>query len=311
MTINQRTPEWYEARRYGVTSTDIPAILGISPYRSEGDVAREKLGQEREPVDERTERRFRLGLALEDVIRAEDEIEHGVKLRRVNRLLVHRTLPWAMTSLDFERVGQRVIVEAKSSTSRAWDDGLPEDVEAQVRWQMGVAEYPAAHVVALRYGRDLVCFDLDHDGDTFEGIVRIAADFLARVKAGGPFAESTASVRRAFPRDDGSEVEADPETVMAVKQLLMARRQIKDYEELESALVAAIETRMGPASVMTGPGFRVTWKQAQDSHVVNWRPLAEGVLASLTEEQREALLSLNTEVRTGSRRFIVKEERDD
>src|SRR5512135_1267475 len=124
--IAQRTPEWLAARRVGITSTDIPVLLGLSPYKSEATLAREKAGEDQE-VDAATARRFRLGLAMEEIIRAEDEMEHGYKLRRVNRLLYHPELPWAMTSLDFERVGEKTIVEAKTSRSGRWDDGVPQD----------------------------------------------------------------------------------------------------------------------------------------------------------------------------------------
>lgn len=306
MAILDRTPEWYAARRAGITGTDIPAILGVSRWSSEGDIARQKLGIEQDS-DPAQERRFRLGTAMQDLVADEEVIEHGFKLRRVRRLMTHPDLPWAMASLDFERVGERTIVEVKTSSSREWDDGLPESVEAQVRWQMGVARYPAAHVAALRYGSQLSCFDLTHDQIVFEALVTTAEDFRRRLAAGGPFEESRDSIRRKWPLDDGSEVIADDQTVAAVRDLLATRQNKAQVKDREETLVAAIQTRMGPATVMTGPGFRITWKRSRDGAETDWQLVAQGLLATLPEDQRDALVSIQTSVREGSRRFIVRE----
>lgn len=308
----QRTAEWVEARRSLITSTDIPIILGLSPYKSEGALAREKAGAPDEDTpDAKRERMMRLGIQLEDIIRAEDEIEHGVKLRRVNRLVTHRTLPWAATSLDFERVGERVIVEAKSSRAGRWDDGLPQDVEAQVRWQMGVAGYPAAHVVVLRSGTELECHDLEHDPATFDGLVVIAQDFRRRLAEGGPFAENAASVKARYPSDDGSQIAADADIDAAVYALADARATRKAIEEREEALEVAIKARMATATSLVGSGYRISWKRTKDREETDWKSLATGLLTTLAEPERTALVGIHTTVRDGFRPFRVVLDKED
>ncbi len=308
--MKQGSDEWLAQRRRVVTSTDIPAILGISPWASEGDVARAKRGEE-EPPDAGTARRFRLGHALEEVVRAEDEIEHGTKLRRVHRFITRGDI--AGTSLDYERVGERTIVEIKTTGGRAFDDGLPEYVEAQVRWQMGVARYPRAHVAVLRSGSQLICYDVEHDEATFDGLKVIAADFWQRYLAGGPFAETRDSVRRAWPRDDGTELDAEPPVVEAVDDLVTTRGTIAQLKEHEDALVAAIQTRMGPATAINGPGWRVTWKQAKDTEVTDYKTQAHDALRALADHDpaaAEVLTTIHTNTRPGSRRFLVRMENE-
>jgi putative phage-type endonuclease len=312
--ILQRTPEWYAARLLGITSTDIAAILGVSPWKSEGDVAREKLGAEREEPDDRTARRWRLGLALEDAIADEEYHQHGYRLRRVRRLITSPTIPWALTSLDFERVGEKTIVEAKTSTSKEWDDGLPESVEAQVRWQMGVAGYPRAHVAALRFGRSLVCYDVVHDQAVFDGLVTIAEDFRRRLAAGGPFDETRSSLRRAWPTDDGSVLYADPDSDRLVRELLATRAVLAPYREQESRLEASIIEHLKTASVLVGDGWQVTYKAAKDTEVTDWKALAHDLLGPLSSiAMRDEYISRYTTTKTGSRRLLVraKETRDD
>ena len=313
--MKQRSPEWHAARRAGVTSTDIAAILGISPYKSEGDVAREKLtGEEQEP-DAATARRWRLGLAFEDAVRIEEETEHGIPLRRVRRLIASRAWPWALTSLDFERVGERCIVEIKTSTSRRWRDGLPQHIEAQVRWQMGVAGYPRAHVAALRFGSQLECFDLEHDEAQFGGMLVIASDFRNRLEAGGPFAETRESGHRAWPSDDGQEIAPDPQVEDAVADLLEIRKHIASLETRQDEIIAAVQMRMGPAALMRGPGWRVTWRRSKDGSRTDWKEVAAAYRKALEEiaydaERIDAIESLYTEPKAGARPFILREEKD-
>ena len=76
--MKQGTEEWLEARRSRVTGTDIGALLGVNPWKSEADVAAEKMGG---PGVEST-LRMRIGTALEDLIAREYEAETGYRLRR-------------------------------------------------------------------------------------------------------------------------------------------------------------------------------------------------------------------------------------
>jgi predicted phage-related endonuclease len=250
---------------------------------------------------------MRLGLAMEDVVAGEDEVEHGFKLRHVRRMIISDALPWAGTSLDFERIGQRTIVEIKTSSARDWGEGLPERVEAQVRWQMGVAGYPAVHVAVLRYGSQLECYDLQHDEEVWKNLVIVAEDFRARLAAGGPFSETRESMKRAYRRDDGTEIIATQEEADAVGILLDVRRRKAQLDEQEDNIVLRLQQRMGESSVMTGSGFRITWKQSKPTRTVAWKEIASGLLSQLSDEDRATLIELQTTERDGSRRFVVKE----
>jgi putative phage-type endonuclease len=308
--MKQRTPEWHAARRAGITSTDIPAILGISPWTSEGDVAREKMGAEAPEPDAATARRFRLGLALERVVAEEEYHEHGIRLRHVDRLLFDPERPWAMTSLDFTRVGERTIVEVKTGSSKDWANGLPEYVEAQVQWQMGVSGYPRAHVAALRFGNRLECFDLVADPATYAGMIVIAEDFRRRLAAGGPFAETRESARRAWPIDDGTAMIADEEMVEAVEEYQETRRSIAALEEYRDTLAAAIQTRMGPAALLLGPDWKVSWKRSKDREVTHYKELALDALGRLDPIDIADLMERHTTTEPGPRPFIVREENE-
>lgn len=302
MALQQGSAEWLAARRNLITSTDIPVLLGVSPYKSEATLAREKL----EGTDTEQTLPMRVGLALEPVIADEYERQTGHKLRRFHGLVTHPTIEWAGASPDWRRQGERALVEGKYSTARRWDGGqVPDDVEAQVRWAIGVTGYPTAQVARLD-GRELHISDpIEHDPQVWDNLVAIAADFRRRLAEGGPFAEDAASIKARYPSDDGSELQADAALEEAVIELLRLRALRADTVAAEERIETAIKARMGPATRLSGAGWSISWKKAKDTALTDWRLLADGLLRQLPTDQREALIGLHSTVREGARYFRV------
>jgi putative phage-type endonuclease len=283
-----------------ITSTDIPIILGLSPYKSEAMLAREKLG-EIEPAESTLP--MRVGLALEPVIREEYERQKGIPLRRFHGMVFHPQIEWAAASPDWRRQGARYLVEGKYSTARRWDDGLPQDVEAQLRWALGCSGYPIGDVARLD-GRDLHVSDpVEHDQATFDGLVTIAEDFRRRLAAGGPFAENAASVKARYPADDGTELQADAEIEEAVIELLRLRALNSETEGAIERIETAVKARMATATRLIGSGWTVTWRRTKDVEQTDWRSLADGLLRALPETERTSLVGIHSSVRPGFRPF--------
>jgi putative phage-type endonuclease len=300
--LKQRSPEWLEARRSMVTSTDMPVILGVSPYKSEATLAREKLGQAESPHTLQMD----VGTALEPVIAAEYERLTGTRLRRFHGIVKHPTIEWAAASPDWRRQGARYLVEGKTSQAKRWDGSeVPQDVEAQVRWAMGCAGYPVSDVAALLYGREMRIWTVEHDAATFDNLVAIAEDFRRRLAAGGPFSEDAASIKAAYPTDDGSEVTADAELEEAMLELLRLRALKSEAEEACERIETAVKARMATATRLVGTGWTVTWKRTKDAEMVDWKSIADGLLRQLPEPERTAFVGMHTTVREGFRPFRV------
>jgi len=173
---------------------------------------------------------------------------------------------------------------------------------------MGVGGYPRAHVVVLRYGSSLECFDVAHDPDAFHGLVRIAEDFRRRLAAGGPFAENAASVKRRWPADDGTEMEADGYLSEAAHRLLGVRDSIMVLTEQQELLETDIKTRMGEAARLVGDNFTVTWKRGKDRQTINWPSIAERAIENLPEEERVRLMVEHTVYLPGHRPFVIRKK---
>jgi putative phage-type endonuclease len=304
--IRQGTPEWLEARRSLITATDLPVILGLSPYKCEADLADEKAGKAQEPPSPR----MRVGSMLEPLIGELYTEQTGRVIVPWGHLAIHPDLEWAAATPDFEEWGYDGmpgrIVEAKRTSSRSrFADGLPQDIEAQVVWQLGVTGYPVADVAALIGDDRLEVFTVEANPALFADLVAVAEDFRRRLEAGGPFARDNARIRRDHPVDDGTELTADGDLEEAVEALVAVRASIKASKELEGALVERITTRMGPAAILRGSGWKATWKASRAPVITNWEGIATGLLRTLPETERDTLVGLHQTVGKAQRPFRV------
>lgn len=307
--LRQGTDEWLAYRRTGVSASDIPILLGLSPYRCEADLADEKLGNA--TVEQTLP--MKVGLALEDLIAAEYEQATGRRLQRFRSILRHPDIEWAIASPDRRVIGEKRVVELKhTGSSSRFADGLPQDVEAQVAWQLGVLGWPVADVAVLVGGRELLRpFEVAFDAALFDNLVAVAADFRRRLAEGGPFARDTARIKRDYPADDGSEMLADADLAAAVRALVETREARKRMEANESAIEDAIKARMGPVARLIGDGFSVTWKRTKDVTTTDWKSVADGLLRQLPETERTALVGIHSNVREGFRPFRVQLAKED
>jgi putative phage-type endonuclease len=307
LRVLQGSPEWLEARRRYITATDMAAIEGVSPWGCEQDVADEKtLGT----VTEST-MQMRVGSALEGLILDGYTEKTGRPARHVRGLWVSRLHPWAAASPDATAAGR--LVELKwTGSRRRFADGLPEDVEVQARWQAMVAEVALVDVAVLVVGEDDVrVFTVERDATIEAYLIGKAEDFRARLAAGGPFAQSAESVKRRYPADDGSELAADADLDAAVRALWDLRGRRRQLEEDEAVLETAIKTRMADAARLVGDGWAVTWKRTKDREETDWKAVATGLLATLPETERVALVGLHSVVRPGFRPFRIAWGKED
>lgn len=299
LPVAQGSQEWLDARRQYVTATDVPVLLGLSPWKSEATLAMEKLTGIATPASIP----MRLGSALEPLIAELYQEETGRVLRRFEGMVIHESGILA-ASPDWE--DEEGLVETKWTANRGrFADGLPQDIEAQVQVQLGVSGHRRADVAALSPD-GLLIFPVTFDADLFAHLLTVAADFRRRLAEGGPFAHDSASLKAAYPADDGSDLIADEDLTEAVHRLQAIREQRTAIEAAEEALKVAIQSRMGTASRLLGPDFTVTWKRTKDSTTVDWKSVADGLLRQLPEPDRAAIVGIASTVRPGFRPFRVE-----
>ena len=296
--VRQGSPEWLAYRRTVITATDIGALLGVSPWACEADVADAKVnGTQIEST-----LRMRKGSALEPFIASEYEAKTGKRVRRFRAMVRHPEYEWAAASPDAAVIGERRLLEFKHTSSRTrFSEGIPQDVAAQVAWQLGVTGYPVAEVVVMT-DDSITILEQEADDAVFADLVAVAQDFRRRLAEGGPFATSDERIRREHPLDDGTILPATPDLIALVDQLRDAKAAIKDATDREETIASAIRAILRDASGVEG---LLTYRKSKDSSRVNWPAVANEYRALLeatrSVDELEAVVTIHSEIKTGPR----------
>lgn len=329
--VKQRSPEWHELRALSIGSSDLPVLVGLSSFKSEYELALEKSGQmppEERPADGTDPRE--VGELIEPVLLELYRRRTGRRARRVHRVIAHPDLPWAIASLDAETIGEKPNrdVELKHSWAIRWSTKtLPEDVEVQVMWQMGVSGYRAADVMALVYGQPRIV-GVDFDESYFADLVAIATSFRERTAAGIlPKPDGSESARHAlttrFPADDGTFLATSLETAAIAAELRDAKAAAAEAKARLGTAENAIRAVLGDATgmgVLDADGYRITWKRTADRTATDWKALALDLeqlaadQALVLDEVGQAashaavtdLRERHTETTPGSRRLLAQ-----
>jgi len=309
--VRQRTPEWHAFRREHIGSSDAPAIAGESPYTSALAIYAEKVG-EPAPIDPASARLMMIGQMMEPVILDFYADETGRKVRK-GRVLEDRTIPWLAASLDGEAEGR--IVEAKFTTTRRFNDGVPPDVLVQVTHQMAVAGAEVADV-AVFTGRDFLIHEVPFDPAFWDGIYTLEAAFWQRlVDRDPPPPDASDSSRKAlaglYPVDTGEMIQADPEMAALVRLILDGKDRLKFISTELDGWENALRYLIGPRTGIEGPGFHVTYRKAKDSQRIGWAEYAgalERLLPPDKAGEAQEIKSIYTYTQEGSRRLLVNRE---
>lgn len=134
----QGSDEWLAMRRSYIMASDAPAIMGVSPWRSQFDIWKDKLGLLPPLEDNHAMQR---GRELEPRARALYEDLYGHKV--TPDVIFHGSIPYMGASLDGYNKDLGIVLEIKcpgrEDHLRAKDGKVPKKYIAQLQHQMEVA----------------------------------------------------------------------------------------------------------------------------------------------------------------------------
>lgn len=287
--VIQGTPEWVDARRDVIGSSDVPIITGSSPYGTSLFTlwALKTRLAEPEPIDAETQELFDLGHALEPVIAGRYELATGRRVRRRRHLLVHPKHRWMGASLDrvSARRGERRIIEIKWLPYRRWATDGPEPVPAyvldQVQWQLAVTGYDVADVAVLS-GARVDVHEVEPDTAHQDDLRFVAEEFWGRVRRGERPAvdgsdSTTATIRRMYARDTLGVIEPTPEIDAVAYALRDAIGVAKAATEEDARLRNTMRMLLEEHAGVEGEDYRIHFRRSIDRIVTttDWRSVAD------------------------------------
>lgn len=179
--------EWLRARRNGVGSSDIAALMGATTYAGPQHVYYSKVGKL--PLESDAGEAALWGTLHEETVAREWARRNRAVVRRVG-LIAEVENPWMMCTLDRRctecplnrDVRESCAVEIKTRDKMLagkWRKDVPDDVLAQVLWQIRIAGYDHLHVAVLIGGNDYRQFTVYRRGNEqlIEDIVTVASKF--------------------------------------------------------------------------------------------------------------------------------------
>lgn len=257
--------EWLALRKGFIGGSDAGAVMGMNPYSSPFAVWAEKTGKvpgfEGNLITQ-------VGAYLEDLVAQIFTQDTGKKVRRKNRMLVNDEYPWACADVDRMVVGERALLEIKTTNSvpamkKIRGGEYPEQWYCQMTHYLAVTGLEKAYLAVLVNCRDLRIFELERDEDEIAALMDAEKDFWEKVTQDIP------------PEADGSEAttealgkvypESSEDTVLLINgdlleqraRLLTAKKALEtDIDEINNK----IKFEMGTAERGLALGYTVTWK---------------------------------------------------
>lgn len=328
---------WLQARKTGLGGSDLGAILGLSKYRTPVDVWADKTGRAA-PQEETLQMRF--GSYAEEFVAREYSALTGRQVQRFNTMLHHTAAP-ILGNIDRLVIpeGQKrashqreirtdTLLECKTANAFAaydadeWGpagtDQVPPAYLVQCATYMLLTGCQYADLAVLFGNQEVRPYRLTRDTELEGEIVARASEWWQRHIVGdvAPEPICDADIKRLYPVDNGSAVEANPKTLELIAKAQELKAQIAALEtELEGdrkagtlGVLGRLKTYMGEASriVLAGDEL-ITWKAAKASAKTDWKQAFMDATENLTDSERAALVAAYTATTPGSRRFLIKE----
>lgn len=270
---------WLSLRLQDVTSTEVAALFGVSPYLTKFELWHRK----RDQVDVgfvETDR-VKWGARLEASIAKGIADDKGWAIRQKTEYIRDASLR-AGASFDYEVEDTKRILEIKNVDylmfKQGWlvgDDGEVEaapHIELQLQQQMMLAETDGAYIGVLVGGNDAKVLEREADKEIQGAIKDEIARFWESVQKDVPpapdFAKDAEFIRRLYQSAEAGKVVSANERVTG---LALAYRElgerIKEMEAKRSECRAEILTMMGDASKMLGDGYAISAGTIKETEV--------------------------------------------
>lgn len=264
--------DWLRLRKMDVTSTEVSALFGLSPYMTHFELYHRK--HDNLEVAFEPNERMKWGTRLQDSIAAGIAEDQGWQSRRMTEYLRDPDLKMG-ASFDFEIMladKWLSILEIKNVDSLAFRDGwivdgdnveAPPHIELQLQQQMALRGSREAYIGALIGGNRVVLIKREPDPQVIEAIKTKIKGFWESVgthhEPQPEFARDADFIARLYSfAEPGKVFNADE----AVNRLAVAYKQAsaeaKAANEKKDAAKAEILTLVGSAEKIIGETFTIS-----------------------------------------------------
>lgn len=305
-TKGMERSDWLAIRRQGIGSSDASSAVGLNPYKSRLELWLEKTGRSTTEISSDA---MYWGNVLEPIVAQEYSTQTGHKVRRVNAVLQHPSMPFMLANLDREIINHPDgpgVLECKTAghyATKQWEENVPEWYQLQVLHQLAVTGRSWADVAVLLGGQEFRIYRINRDEAMIEDLIRLEQEFwhLVQTDTQPPVDGSESSARALallYPRDNGLTVDYSSDLAMNTlfSSLVEVRAARQAAETTEEVLRQQIQEKLGEATVAIFDSGKVSWKRSKDGTGLDTKRLLA---------DHPGLSSQYSMIKPGSRRFTL------
>lgn len=298
-------------RKGYIGGSDIAAILGLSRWKTPLQVWAEKTGNII-PEDISGKLHIRLGNKLEQTVCDLFEEETGKKVEKRDEPLIHPKHDFIRGRIDRAVVGERAILEAKTTSpwnARAWEgEEIPQEYILQTMFYMELAGSDRGYIACLVGNQNFHVRTIERDEKMQKEMIQKAVEFWKnyiepKVMPTMITSRDADTIYNLYPlAEQGDPIKLD-DTANALIDTLMAQK------EDSASLTAQIEKTQNEIRALLCDNaegitdrFRITWKNQATNRVNLTRLKAEkpDICAAYLEKSDSRVLRIK-EIKEGKK----------
>lgn len=269
INIKQLTrQEWLKERQKGLGGSDAGTILGVNKWKSKTQLFFEKVDPEM--IQEIDNEFIYWGNTLENIVAEEFARRTGKRVRRDNRMLRHPEHDFMLANLDRVVVGEKALLECKTTSQfnkDQWEgDEIPAQYLCQVQHYMAVTGYEKAYIAVLLGGNTFIWKEIKRDEELIDIIIQAEKDFWENNVQAGVIPEIDGSqvtsdfINHMYKDIDNEEVALSEDADTLLKAIEACKRDIKETKDLQSKYENQLKDQLGHNVAGKTSNFLVTWK---------------------------------------------------
>lgn len=263
--------DWLKLRTNGLGGSDIGTALGFNSFKSPYQLWAEKTGLI-EPEDISDKVAIQIGNELEDLVARMFTQETGLEVRKDNKTYYHDDHPFLLANIDRKIVGQKALLECKTTSAyneANWeDDEVPASYLLQVQHYLNVLDFDKAYIAVLIGNHKFVWKEIERDNELISAYQSQAVTFWKEnvLKFNPPEIDGSTATKETIEQLYSSEVieqiALPADQIKLVSELEGIKKDIKLLEVVKGEKENKIREFMGKnkAQVASSDQFKITWK---------------------------------------------------
>lgn len=258
--------EWLSIRSKYIGGSDASAVIGMNPYKSAYTLWAEKTGKV-EPFSGNLT--TRVGAYLEDMVAHLFEEETGKKVRRKNATMVNDLYPFACANVDRLVVGEKALLEIKTTNSipimkqLKTEQEFPDAYYAQVVHYLAVTGLEKAYLAVLINCRELKVYEMDRDQDEIDALMVTERQFWTNVERGiAPLPDgsdsSVETLKLLYPEASADKIDLNAFD-SSLSEYVSLGKQIKDLKKMQDEVGNIVKDYMQEAGKGESARFKVSY----------------------------------------------------